>query len=191
MLAVPGPVSQSTGSMSDEATFPIQCLSLLPTKWNLIKNFSVFPAKQNVVEDVSWISIPLPTALEPNSCGQRSITDFILRKKSLAGLESPTSGRIKQPAISFISFFAHPPVDNRSLPSAGSGLYSTAKDTVRWLDVVARPITPLLLVSDRHLFFHRRPAGIEREGAEATRPIGRGAEGWRDSWQRIDGGSER
>ncbi|KAK1548713.1 hypothetical protein Q3G72_035418 [Acer saccharum] len=61
----------------------------------------------------------------------------------------------------------------------------------RWLDVVARPITPLLLVSDRHLFFHRRPAGIEREGAEATRPIGRGAEGWRDSWQRIDGGSER
>ncbi|KAL5865751.1 hypothetical protein ACOSQ3_003265 [Xanthoceras sorbifolium] len=207
------------------------------------------------------------------------------RKKSLAGLESPT---IKQPAISFISFFAHPPVDNRSLPSAGSGLYSTAKDTVvgeeemvdrtreefcfarspltspvlifsggrgeqpipqhrivlsqprpisarflvcgrlhsisfvegdlnpsirigegitsmdrwvvdrmpiidieRWLDVVARPITPLLLVSDRHLFFHRRPAGIEREGAEATRPIGRGAEGWRDSWQRIDGGSEK
>ena len=33
----------------------------------------MFPAKQNVVEDVSWISIPLPTALEPNSCGQRSI----------------------------------------------------------------------------------------------------------------------
>ena len=55
---------------------------------------------------------------------------YRIRKKSLAGLESPTSGRIKQPAISFISFFAHPPVDNRSLPSAGSGLYSTAKDTV-------------------------------------------------------------
>lgn len=28
---------------------------------------------QNVVEYVSWISIPLPTALEPNACGQRSI----------------------------------------------------------------------------------------------------------------------
>ncbi|KAF9618171.1 hypothetical protein IFM89_000640 [Coptis chinensis] len=44
-------------------------------------------------------------------------------KKSLAGLESPTSSRIKQPPISFISFFAHPPMDNRSLPSVGLGLY--------------------------------------------------------------------
>lgn len=40
---------------------------------------------------------------------------------------------------------------------------------------VIGPITLLLLVSDRHLFFHRRPAGIEREGASDGETRGNGS----------------
>ena len=71
----------------------------------------------------------------------------------------------------FISvlLFAHPPMDNRSLPSAGSGLYSTANQS----SFPTIPPPPLKLISRRQRIFkypsHTMVTGLKDVSSQGTK----------------------